>query len=235
MTSTTKGIVLRFLFFAAGLLLGLPAVTLASACSEPLLLVYPDAPAVFRYDTSRYELISPTDPKFNALYAVGSEMLWDKQEQRVPVEIYRAPDLVGFEPSPLGTDEYVVLSNNFSVIVDGFTTSPRTFSNLYMRFIPSPSNAFAEIQLDGTALTEQWTSIPSLSVSTAIGDGFYSDTVSYQVSWRGATGMRIVVYSDKNNDQLYSGGKPLYSIYAEDNTLPVQSTTWGKLKAQFRQ
>lgn len=237
MTSTIKGIVLRLTFCAVWALVGFPAAhaSHASTGSEPLLLVYPDAPAIFRYDTNRYELLSPSDSNYDALYSVGSQMLWDKQEQRIPVEIYHAPDITGFEPSPFGLNEFVVKSNQFSLVVDGFTTSPRTFSSLYIRFIPSPSNAFAEYAVDGAALAKPWTSIPSLTVSTATGDGFYSDTATHQVYWRGATRVRIMVYADKDNDQLYSGGEPLYSIYAEESALPVRSTTWGRIKSQFQQ
>ena len=97
MMSTKKGIVLAlFLMVFASL-----------AFAEPSYLIYPNAPAVFRYDTHRYELLSPGDPKFDSDYSIGNHMLWDRVEGRVPVEIYGAPSIIGFEPSPTGMNEFV--------------------------------------------------------------------------------------------------------------------------------
>jgi len=87
MKSTKKGIVLA---------LSLVAVQVGIAAAEPSYLVYPVAPAVFRYDTSRYELIGTDQQKFDPGYAIENEMLWDRIDGRVPVEIYRAPQLMGF-------------------------------------------------------------------------------------------------------------------------------------------
>ena len=36
-------------------------------------------------------------------YAIGSYMLWDRVEGRIPYEVYGAPQLVGFEPATDGT------------------------------------------------------------------------------------------------------------------------------------
>ena len=174
--------------------------------NEPSLLVYPNQPTIFRYDPSRYELVTPADPSFDSFFAISGVMLWDKLLERIPHEVYRAPELVGFEPSPVGRNEFVVRRSEFKVIVDGFAQAPREYNNLYMRFIPEPSHSNLSLKLEGEFLTELITSIPSLSVTTPTGDGFYSDTRPYHLRWSGAAALRITVYSDKNNDGVYNGG-----------------------------
>jgi hypothetical protein len=77
MRGTKKGIVL------APFLVGFASLAFA----EPSYLIYPNAPAVFRFDASRYELVLPGDPKFDSNFAVGNQMLWDRVEGRVPVDL----------------------------------------------------------------------------------------------------------------------------------------------------
>lgn len=233
MTGTKKGVVLRTLI---GVTFALLTVSLGAGtpmAKEPLLLVYPNKPAVFRYDPGRYELVSSQDPQFDDLYAISNVMLWDKLDGRIPIEVYRAPQLTGFEPSPFGTNEYVVVANEFNVIIDGFSEFPRTYSNLYIRFIPYPSSSIVTVHMDSQLLDDLVVPLPSLSVSTALADGNYSDIMVKHLTWSGAAGMRIVVYSDKNNDGVYSDGKPLYSIFVQDNTVSTHETTWGAVKALY--
>lgn len=232
MTSTSKGVVL--LLCGIGLLLQATVGAGTLTAGEPMLLVYPDEPTIFRYDTSRYEVVSASHPGFDAGYAISGQMLWDKLEQRVPHEVYRAPQLQGFEISPYGMNEFFLIKNEFKVIVDGFCESPRTFNNLHMRFIPFPSHSNVQVRLGADLLETLVTPIASLTVTTPVADGFYSDTRQHHLLWSGAIGVRITVYSDKDNDMVYSGGKPPFSIYVEDNTVATEETSWGAIKALYR-
>jgi len=227
--STKKGIVLITLAIA---IVAVGAGT--PSANEPLLLVYPDQPAVFRYDPARYEVVTAPDPKYNAAFAISNAMLWDRVENRIPYEIYRAPHLVGFAPSPYGISEYALTRSDFNVIVDGFSAFTRTYRNLHIRFVPVPATSFVEIFLDSEFLPGLVTHLPDLDVTTAVGDGYYSDSMVRRVTWSGAAGLRIVVYSDKDNDGLYSGGKPLFSVYVEENTVSTEATSWGAVKARYR-
>jgi hypothetical protein len=205
-----------------------------SMAAEPSLLVYPNEPAVFRYDPARYEIVHPSDPNFDTVFSVAGEMLWDKVEGRIPEEVYRAPALIGFEVSPFGTNEFVLMTNEFTVIVDGYNEFPRTFSNLYMRFIPEPSHSSVLLLIDGEEVYSLNVPIDPLVVTTPVGDDHYADTRSHELWWTGATGLRITVYSDKNNDLAYNDGEPRFSIYAKDATISTEETSWGRIKAEFR-
>jgi len=223
MKSTKKGIVLA-LFMAT--------VQVGAAVAEPSYLVYPVAPVVFRYDTSRYELIGTGQPKFDPGYAIGNEMLWDRIDGRVPVEIYRAPQLMGFEATS-GTSEFVVYRNEFDLVVDGFSPAPRTLGNLCLRFWPEPAQVSAILSVDDQPTDRLTMFLPAIEVVTPTGDGFYADTRTYRFSWVGASSMQIIAFSDKNGNGAFEG-TPLYRIVARDPTVPVAPVTWGRVKALYR-
>jgi len=233
MTGTNKGIVLRsfacIVAVAAVLNLCMPGPALA----EPLLLIYPNSAAVFRYSPDCYEELPSSDPRYDPAYDIGGKMLWDKVEQRIPIEIYRAPALNGFEESPLGLNEFVTMANRFNVIVDGFFAAPRQLNNLYLRIIPDPPHTTVQATVGGVPIETLINPIPGLNVITPIGGGFYSDTESIHVTWSGTVGMHITVYADKNGDYVYDDVVPRFSIYVVDNTIAVETETWGGIKARY--
>jgi hypothetical protein len=224
MRGTKKGIVLA-LFLAA--------VPLGGAAAEPSYLIYPTAPAVFRFDPGRYEVLTAGHPRFDSGYAVENQMLWDRLEARIPVEVYRAPQLTGFEPSANGASEFVTYSNSFEVVIDGFDRGPHTVGNLCLRFWPEPAYAAVTLQVGGFPTNRFILPLPSFEVVTPIAGGFYSDTRSQTVSWVGATALRIIAFSDKDGNGAFDG-TPLFGIVARDATVPVAPTTWGRVKALYR-
>jgi len=223
MKSTKKGIVLA---------LSLAAVQVGIAAAEPSYLVYPAAPAVFRYDTSRYELIGTDQVKFDPGYAIANEMLWDRIEGRVPVEIYRAPQLMGFEPTS-GTSEFVVYRSEFDIVVDGFGPAPRTLGNLCLRFWPQPAAVSVVLTVDGQPTDRLTMPLAAIEVVTPVESGFYADTRTYHFSWVGSSSMQIIAFSDKNANGAFEGS-PAYRIVARDATIPVAPITWGGVKALYR-
>lgn len=225
MRSTKKGIVLVPVFAVL-------AVLANAAFAEPSYLIYPNTPAVFRYDPARYETVTPDDPKFDPTYSVGSVMLWDRVEGRVPVEIYRAPIITSFEESTSGQNEFVTVGNSFEIIIDGFGPTPHTIGGLCVRFTPEPASALVQLETDGLPCMGLTHFLPALEVFTPSGGGFYADTSSFQFSWIGASQLRIVAFSDKDADGAFDG-TPLYSIVAQDQTVPVSDTTWGQIKAMY--
>ena len=222
---TKKGIVL-------GLLLSAAAIP-GRANAEPSYLVYPSTPAVFRYDPARYELASPGHPKFDAAYAISGEMLWDRVEQRIPVELYRAPVITGFQVSPTGHNEFVTMATDFDVIVDGFGTAPRTLGSLCLRFWPEPHSSFVQVFVDGALAGASTALLAPVEVRTDVGNGYYADTGVHRISWVGAAGIEIIAFSDKNADHAFDG-TPLFRIVARDNAVAVEATTWGSVKALYR-
>jgi len=224
MKSTKKGIVLLPVF----------AVFFANAAfAEPSYLIYPSTPVVFRYDPARYETVTAGDPKFDPTYSVGSIMLWDRVEGRVPVEIYRAPIITSFEESTSGQSEFVTVGNSFEIIVDGFSPTPRTIGGLCVRFTPEPAQALVQLTTDGHPCLGLTHFLPPLEVTTEAGGGFYADTTRFLFSWIGASQLRIVAFSDKDADGAFDG-TPLYSIVARDQTVPVDAKSWGQIKAMYR-
>jgi hypothetical protein len=233
MAGTNKGIVLRSFACIVALSAVLNICTPSSVMAEPLLLIYPNTATVFRYDPDCYEELPPSDPRYDPSYDIGGKMLWDKEEQRIPIEIYRAPRLNGFEVSPLSLNEFVTMSNRFDVIVDGFFTAPRQLSKLYLRIIPDPPQTTVQATVGGVPIDRLINPIPGFSVTTSIGGGFYSDTENVLVTWSGAVGMRITVYADKNGDCVYDDVVPRFSLYVIDNTIAVETETWGGIKALY--
>lgn len=224
MLSTKKGIVLA---------LGLVLIQAGSAIAEPSYLIYPaNVPTVFRYDIARYELISPDQAKFNPSYAVGNYMLWDRIEQRVPIEIYGAPQLMGFEPA-VGTSEFVTYSDDFDVIVDGFGQGPRTLGNLCLRFWPYSSQGSTEFSVDGVPTRSLTVPLASLEANTPVDDRYYTGVTLHHVSWVGAVTTEILAFSDKDGDGAFQG-TPAFRIVAKYSPVATESTSWGKVKSLYR-
>jgi len=223
--STKKGIVLGVL---------LVAVTSGVVLAEPSYLVYPSSPAVFRYDTGRFELLTSGSPNFDESFSIAGKMLWDRVEQRVPIEIYRAPELTGFEPSGSGHNEFATFSTDFDVIVDGFGEVPRTLGNLCLRFWPEPSGSFLQMVVNGQPLSQFTVELPPVEVVTPLAGGYYADVGVYSLTWLGATRLRILAFSDKDANGAFDG-TPIYEIVAYDLAVSVEETTWGKLKSLYRE
>jgi hypothetical protein len=225
MLSTKKGIVLA-------LCLGLAQA--GAAFAEPSYLIYPSVPTVFRYDVNRYEVVGSGDAmRFNASYAVGNYMLWDRVDGRIPYEVYGAPQLVGFEPTNSGTSEFVTYNDDFDLIVDGFGSQPYSIGNLYLRFWPYPSTNNAILTVDGATSDHLTVPLASLEVNTMVQDGYYSTTRVHHVSWTGASAMEIVAFSDKDGDGRYTG-TPAFRIVARYTPVATQATTWGRVKSLYR-
>jgi len=199
--------------------------------AEPLLLVYPNGPAVFRFDAERYELL-PADGSSQS-FGIGGVLLWDKIAQRIPAEVYRAPYLTGFEPSPNGRNEFVTIDTEFKIIIDGYSPHPWTVSNLHVRFLPDQAGSAPSLIVGGVAQNSNICEVPGFTVSTPTGDGFYSGSSEVHVRWYGAATMRIVAYVDKNGNGVYDDGVPAWSILALEDTVPARETTWGGIKALF--
>lgn len=231
MTGTIKGIV-HGLWYAA-VIGALLCPVAASAGTEPILLVYPNKPAEFQYNPARYEVLDASDDNYDPAYDVGGYTLWDKIESRIAYEVYRAPHVTGFAPSSNGMNQFVLMINEFGLIFDGFCESPRQIHEITVRFIPDPPHASAVVMVNNSPLDFLITKIPGLDGMWQTSEGYYTGTTNARIWWSGAVGIRIYAYGDKNRNLIYDGGLPQWSIYVQDNTVPVRETTWGGIKVLY--
>jgi hypothetical protein len=232
MKGTSEGIVLK-LFICSVVVSAQLCFATALSYAEPLLLVYPNKPAEFRYNPAEYELLTPSSPQYDPDFDVGGVMLWDKIEQRIAHEVYRAPNITRFRTSSSGMNEFVILVNEFTLVVDGYCEYPRQLNELYVRFIPDPPHASTLVILNGEPIEYLIMPIPGIDVQTPTPEGCYSDTRNIHIAWSASVGLRVTVYGDKNGNRIYDGGVPKWSIYVMDNTVPVKETTWGAIKALY--
>jgi hypothetical protein len=232
MIGTNKGIVLKLCFIQV-LAVALTVAVSAPVRAEPDLLVYPNVATEFRFNPAEFQVITSGHPEFDPNYQVGGVSLWDKVEHRIAYEVFRAPGLTGFSSSPSGYNEFVLMTNEFNLIVDGFCEYPRYLGKVYVRFAPDPPHATALIELGGSEIDYLIQPVKPIDVQDETPEGFYSNASIVHVRWSGAVGIRITAYGDKNNNRVCDSGFPRWSIYVEDNSVPVENTTWGALKAKY--
>jgi len=222
----------RHLINAVVLLVVLSAARPLAAAGDVALLVYPLNHVIFRYAEDAYTIVEPVDPQYDPSYGVAGHMLWNRAEQRVALEAYRAPGLTGFEKSSSGRSEFYTAANSAWICVDGFSKTPRQLNDIIVEFVPYPSSASPEIYIDGARLQGLRYVIPRLVVSTPAGDGYYADVEYFGLRWLGALFLRVVVYADKNGNSVFDG-EPSFSILMEDLTVPTETKTWGGIKALY--
>jgi hypothetical protein len=232
MTGTNKGIVLR-LFYCVAVTVMLLGATAMLSYAEPLLLVYPNKPAQFHYNPSDYSALSPGHPDYDANYAVGGVTLWDNAEERIAYEVFRAPWLAGFQESANGMNEFVLMTNEFNLIVDGYGEYPRQLNKIHVQFAPSPPNATAMIEMAWEPLVYLITQVPGIDALESTDEGYYTGSSSFHIRWSGSVGIRITAFADKNGNHAYDGGVPKWSIFVSDNSVPVEETSWGAIKAMY--
>lgn len=211
---------------------GLAASATTPAMAEPCLLAYPAGQTIFRYDPGRYEILAPSDDGFNPAYALAGQMLWDKVAGRVALEVYQAPGLSGFLQSNSGVCEFHHAGSRGTLVIDGFSPSPRQLSDVCVQFTPRPGTARVDIKVDGVPVTGLRHVIPHFSVSTPTPEGFFSDQIVLNIEWSGALEMEILVYSDRNRNRVFDG-EGGFSVLMEDFSVPTKKTTWGGIKAIY--
>jgi hypothetical protein len=220
----------RLLVAVTAMFIAVPAAVPAKA--EPCILAYPGSQTMFRYDPDRYEVLAPSDADFNPNYSLSGQMLWDKVEGRVAYEVYQAPGLSGFEPSTSGRSEFHQVASRGTLVIDGFSVSPRQLSDVCVQFNPRPGTAPVSVKVNGVPVSGLRYMIPHFAVSTPTPDGFYSDQIVLTFEWSGALQMEVIVYSDRNRNRVFDGEMG-FSVLLEERTVPTRSATWGGIKAIY--
>jgi hypothetical protein len=225
--STVNGtfVLAAILFFV----LLVPVVALA----DPCLVVYPNTPTVYYYDTSEYYTVTSGHPLYDPLYDRGGEVLLDINDNSIDFSIYQAPNLIGFQASTDGQDGYFISDLDFDLIVDGFSNSPTTFVDIILVFEWMPDTCTPTITVDGNLVSGGTYGIGDLVVATPTADGNnYSDTTTHHIMWFGCPTLRVYAFSDENGNGVRDGGE-CFTAFSHDLTVPTQESTWGQVKALY--
>jgi hypothetical protein len=222
--------------FLASMAVILPLLAASGAVmADPCLVVYPNAPCVYRYDPAEYYIVGPGDPLYDPMYDRGGFVLLEVASNEIDPSIYQAPSISGFEAAYDGNDGYYFGGTTFSLIVDGFSNAPTTYSNVLVIFDKAvPEGCVPAVTVNGMPVTGGVYHLGDLVVSTPTPDGNnYSDTRTILVDWRGCYGTRIWAFADADYDGKRDGGE-CFTAFSHDITIPTNETTWGAIKELYR-
>jgi len=203
------------------------APVLADVC----LTVYPTGDCYYAFDESEYYLVSSGDPLYDAAYDRGGFVLIDSNNDQVAFDIYQAPGLTGFQVSENGQEGYFFEGTEFTLIIDGFSNAPTTYTNIKLVMEPGPDSCPAEVMIDGSPVGDVY-DVGDLVVSTPAQGNNYSDTITVNVEWGGCDGFQAWAFSDENFN-LHRDGGECFTAFSHDVTVPVEATTWGGIRGAF--
>lgn len=210
----------------------------SSVLADPCLVVYPSGTCIYHYDITEYYTVGPGDPLYDPMYDRGGEVLIEIGTNQVDLSIYQAPGLVGFAPSTNGQEGYFFVGHDLDLIVDGFSNTPTTYTNILLVFEPDPDWCSPLVTIDGNAALYDanlgwYYPIGDLDVVTPTPDGNnYSDTVTHAIHFDLCSGILIWAFADEDFDLTWTGGE-CFTAFSHDTTVPVEETTWGGIKALY--
>jgi len=222
------------------LIVGLAAVIIPNvATADPCLMVYPnDGSVTYHYEPTEYYTVGVGHLLYDAAYDRSGEVLIDINTDVIAYDVYQSPALTGFEEDS-ANQGYFIQSLDFSLVVDGFSGSPTTYTNILLVFdLIEPTGCEPTITIDGNpVLTDAglglYLPIGDLVVSTPQGIAF-SDILTFDFSWSGCIGIRVWAFADDNFDLAHNGGE-CFSAFSHDLAIPTEATTWGALKSLFNE
>jgi len=225
----------RVICAAAASVLMLSVAACLYANPDPCLVVYSDGPCTYHYDPSEYYTVGPGDPLYDPTYDRGGQVLLTIGTNAVDFSIYQAPYLTGFVQSTGGNDGFFIEGTNFGLIIDGFSHVPTTFVNILVVFDDvDPAWCTPTIYVNGSLLSGMVYYAGDLVVQTPTQYGHnYSDVLTIDVSWHGCYGVHVWAFSDENYNNVRDGGE-CFTAYSHDVVIPVEQSTWGRIKALYR-
>ncbi len=229
----TRGLFL-LLIFTTIVITHIPGVVCANP--DPCLMVYPDIACTYYYDVTEYYTVGPGHQLYNPMYDRGGEVLLEIGNNSVDESIYQPPNLIGFEPSIDGNDGFYFTGTGFGLIIDGYSNTPTTFVNILVvfdKFIPA--DCIPNITVNGDPLDGSVYEAGDLEVSTPTPSGRnYSDTMTIEIGWWGQCyGIHIWAFSDGNYNGILDGSE-CFTAFSHDAMVPVEGSTWGKIKALLK-
>lgn len=227
--------VFSMIVLALGLVL---AAAAAPVQADPCLTVYQTGVVEYHYDPSEYYTVTPGHPLYDPAYDRGGQVLIDANTNEIDQTIYQAPGLAGFVMSTDGKDGYFSIGHDFNLIVDGWSNTPTTYTNILVVIEPEPPYCTPTITIDGNpALYDPglgwYYPVGDLVVSTPTADGNnYSDTAEFSVHWDACSRIRLWAFADENFNLVHDG-QSCFSAYSHDLTVPVEETSWGAIKKLY--
>ena len=205
--------------------------------ADPCLMVYPSTGSVvYHYEPTEYYTVGPGDPLYDSAYDLGGEVLIDVNTNVIAYEVYQSPALTGFQMDS-AHQGYFIDSSYFTLVVDGFSGTPTTYTNILLVFdLLEPPGCTPVITIDGdpvlydAGLGWYWP-IGDLVVSTPQGIAF-SDVLEFSFIGTGCTSIRAWAFADDDFNMIHDGSE-CFSAYSHDLTVPVEETTWGAVKSIY--
>ena len=206
-----------------------------AASADPCLVVYPQVSCVYHYDETEYYTVSSGHPLYDPEYDRGGEVLIEVGTDEIDMSIYQAPNLSGFEPSTGGVEGFAFISNQFSVVIDGFSNSPTVYSNVYLVFDGVvPESCLSAIRVNGEPLVGNKYFLGDLVVSTPTEEGNnYSDVITAEVSWAGCYSVNIWAFADEDYNGVHDGPE-CFTAFSHDSILDAEDASWGEVKSKFQ-
>jgi hypothetical protein len=213
-------------------------MTVGLALADPCLIIYPDAPCTYHYDPSEYYTVGPGDPLYDPNYDRGGEVLIDALTHEIAYDVYQAPNLTGFLLDS-ANQGYYTLSQDFNLIVDGWSNQPTTYVNILLVFDRiEPPGCTPTLLIDGnpplydTGLGFYYP-IGDLVVSTPAQGNNYSDTMVLPFTWSGCAQIRVWAFADEDYDLTHDGGE-CFSAYSHDLVVPITESSWSEIKEKYQ-
>jgi hypothetical protein len=202
--------------------------------ADPCLAVYSQGPCVYHYDPAEYYTVGPGDPLYNPLYDRGGKVLLLTSNNSIDLSIYQPPNLTGFV-ADLSDEGYYFAGTDFTLILDGFSNHPTTYVNILVKFDNVvPSGCVPQIWINGVKLVGMTFNAGDLVVSTPTPYGNnYSDVKTFDISWSGCYGVHVWAFADADYDGKKDGGE-CFTAFSHDLMIPVQSSSWGAIKALYQ-
>jgi len=199
------------------------------------LIVYPDGPSVYHYESAEYYTVSSGHPLYDPAYDRGGLVLIELNTDEIPLDIYQAQNISGFVLDE-ENQGFFINDNSFDLIVDGFSNGPHTYTNIVLVFDSfDPDGCVPFMSVDAVPAVYDpgcgWhCPLGGLEVSTPTPDGNNcSDTMTCLVQAVGCLAVRVWAFDDENGNLIHDGGE-CFSAFSHDTAIPIQGRTWGSIK-----
>jgi hypothetical protein len=228
----------------SGFLLVADAEACGGGC-DPCLLVYSTDLSIYKYNSSKYYVVTSSHPLYDPEYDRGGEVLirnfWFLPD-RIATAVYQAPLLAGFEQAVNENTGYWFTGRLFDLVVDGFSRNPRVYYDVVLSIEPILQNCTPVIFVDGVLIEgpPYVIELGDLHVTTPDGD-YYSDSFVMEVTYQGCMGLYMTAFEDcdhnKGWDPCPDNGDddewPCHRFCSDGATVPVEASTWGAIKAMY--
>ena len=216
-----------------------PAAVQADTC----LMSYPTAPREYHYSSTDHYTVGLGDSLYDSQYDLGGEVLIKIDPvdgDGIALDVYQAPGLTGLVHDEV-SQGYFNLGGDYDLVIDGYSKSPTTFSNILLVFDGLlPGDCTPYITVDGQPVMYDpglgyYFPMGDLVVSTPTPVGnSYSDTITLSIVLENCIGYRIWAFADDNYSLTHDLPGECFTAFSKDTTIPVSESSWGAIKTLHR-